>query len=105
MPVSLEAVVAIDTHVHIEDDGHGYHSLDDELMAASAAYFKAGANRAPSLPETRPSPWPPTRPTSSSTCPAPDWWLADLAALEIKPDVRPLILKENAARVLGLAGG
>ena len=33
----------------------------------------------------------------------PDRWLADFAALDIKPDVRPLILKENAARVLGFA--
>ncbi|MDT4914671.1 MAG: uncharacterized protein QOC66_3799 [Pseudonocardiales bacterium] len=33
----------------------------------------------------------------------PDRWLADFAALEIKPEVRPLILKDNAARVLGLA--
>jgi predicted TIM-barrel fold metal-dependent hydrolase len=32
----------------------------------------------------------------------PDRWLADFAALEIKDEVRPLILKDNAARVLGL---
>ena len=32
----------------------------------------------------------------------PDRWLADFAGLEIKDDVRPLILKENAMRVLGL---
>jgi predicted TIM-barrel fold metal-dependent hydrolase len=32
----------------------------------------------------------------------PDRWLADFAALDIKPEVRPLILKENAARLLGL---
>jgi hypothetical protein len=49
MPVDLDAVTAIDTHVHVEDDGHGHHSLDDELMAASAVYFKAGVNRTPSL--------------------------------------------------------
>ncbi len=49
MPINLDAVTAIDTHVHVEDDGHGHHSLDDELMAASAAYFKAGVNRTPSL--------------------------------------------------------
>ena len=49
MPVDLDAVTAIDTHVHVEDDGHGHHSLDDELLAASAAYFKAGVNRTPSL--------------------------------------------------------
>jgi uncharacterized protein len=32
----------------------------------------------------------------------PDRWLADFDALEIKPDVRPLILKDNAVRALGL---
>ena len=32
----------------------------------------------------------------------PDRWLADFAELEIKPEVRPLILKDNAARLLGL---
>jgi uncharacterized protein len=51
MPVNLDAVTAIDSHVHVEADGHGHHSLDDELLAASAAYFKAGANRTPALPE------------------------------------------------------
>jgi predicted TIM-barrel fold metal-dependent hydrolase len=33
----------------------------------------------------------------------PDRWLADFAALPIKPEVRPKILKDNAARLLGLA--
>jgi predicted TIM-barrel fold metal-dependent hydrolase len=32
----------------------------------------------------------------------PDRWLADFAKLDIKPHVRPKILKENAVRVLGL---
>ncbi|MCO8269143.1 amidohydrolase family protein [Actinoplanes sp. TRM 88003] len=32
----------------------------------------------------------------------PDRWLADFAALDIKPDVRPRILKDNAVRLLGL---
>jgi uncharacterized protein len=32
----------------------------------------------------------------------PDRWLADFEALDIKPEVRPLILKDNAARLLGL---
>jgi predicted TIM-barrel fold metal-dependent hydrolase len=34
----------------------------------------------------------------------PDRWLADFEALEIKPEVRPKILKHNAARLLGLKG-
>jgi uncharacterized protein len=33
---------------------------------------------------------------------APDRWLADFAAAPFRDEVRPLILKENAARVLGL---
>ena len=35
----------------------------------------------------------------------PDRWLADFEKLEIKPDVRPKILKGNAAALLGLAAG
>ncbi|MGW8379366.1 amidohydrolase family protein [Streptomyces sp. ODS28] len=34
----------------------------------------------------------------------PDRWLADFAKLDIKDEVRPKILKENAARLLGLDG-
>jgi uncharacterized protein len=33
----------------------------------------------------------------------PDRWLADFAKLDIKPEVRPKILKDNAARLFGLA--
>jgi uncharacterized protein len=32
----------------------------------------------------------------------PDRWLADFEQLDIRPEVRPLILKWNAARLLGL---
>ena len=34
---------------------------------------------------------------------SPERWMADFDKLPIKPEVRPLILKENAARLLGLA--
>ena len=34
----------------------------------------------------------------------PDRWLADFAVLEVRDDVRPLILKENAIDLLGLRG-
>ena len=34
----------------------------------------------------------------------PDRWLADFAELEFEDDVRPLILTDNAAHVLGLVG-
>jgi uncharacterized protein len=32
----------------------------------------------------------------------PDRWISDFDTLDIKPEVRPLILKDNAARLLGL---
>jgi predicted TIM-barrel fold metal-dependent hydrolase len=32
----------------------------------------------------------------------PDRWLTDFAKLDLKDEVRPLILKENAVRLLGL---
>jgi predicted TIM-barrel fold metal-dependent hydrolase len=32
----------------------------------------------------------------------PDRWMRDFAQLSIKDEVRPLILKENAARLFGL---
>ncbi|GMA18123.1 amidohydrolase family protein [Arsenicicoccus piscis] len=51
MSIDLDAVTAIDVHVHIESDDHGHHSLDDELMDASAAYFKAQHNRTPGVEE------------------------------------------------------
>ena len=35
----------------------------------------------------------------------PDRWLADFETLDIKPEVRPLILKDNAVRLLGLGSG
>ena len=44
-----ESLAAIDVHVHIEVDGHGHHSMDDELLAASAKYFRADHNRTPTL--------------------------------------------------------
>jgi len=33
----------------------------------------------------------------------PDRWLSDFEKLDIKPEVRPLILKENAVKLLGLS--
>jgi predicted TIM-barrel fold metal-dependent hydrolase len=35
----------------------------------------------------------------------PDRWLADFETIGIKDEVRPLILKENAVKLFGLAGG
>lgn len=49
MALRLDGLVAIDTHVHVEADGHGRFSLDDELLAASAKYFKSNDNRTPTV--------------------------------------------------------
>jgi uncharacterized protein len=49
MSIDLDTVVAIDTHVHVEADGHGCYSLDQELLDASAKYFKADAERTPTV--------------------------------------------------------
>src|SRR5580704_6801046 len=47
--LDLSALDGIDVHVHVESDGHGQLSLDDELLAASAKYFKASGDRAPTV--------------------------------------------------------
>ena len=47
--IDLSAVTAIDVHVHVESDGHGHCALDDELMDASAAYFRSSGNRTPTV--------------------------------------------------------
>lgn len=44
-----EPLAAIDVHVHVEQDGHGCFSLDQELMDASAKYFRAGHDRTPTV--------------------------------------------------------
>jgi uncharacterized protein len=47
--IDLDAITAIDAHVHVEADDHGHLSLDQELMDASAAYFKGSENRTPTV--------------------------------------------------------
>lgn len=49
MSWDLDSLVAIDTHVHVEQDCHGCCSLDQELLDASAAYFKGDDNRTPTV--------------------------------------------------------
>ncbi|GAB3200122.1 4-hydroxyphenyl-beta-ketoacyl-CoA hydrolase [Nocardioides hungaricus] len=49
--IDVDALVAIDVHTHVEADDHGRHSLDEELMAASAAYFRGDHPRTPTLDE------------------------------------------------------
>jgi uncharacterized protein len=43
------ALRGIDVHVHVESDGHGHASLDEELLAASTQYFKAAGDRVPTV--------------------------------------------------------
>jgi uncharacterized protein len=48
--LDLEALVAIDVHVHVEQDLSGHKSMDDELLAAAAKYFK-GEPYHPTVPQ------------------------------------------------------
>lgn len=47
--LDLDRLTAIDVHTHVEQDSHGCFSVDQELLDASAAYFRAGVNRTPTL--------------------------------------------------------
>lgn len=47
--MDLDALVAIDMHVHAEVGRDGHQSLPPELMAASARYFRSGHARTPTL--------------------------------------------------------
>lgn len=47
--IDFDAVTAIDVHTHVEIDGCGHRSLDDDLMAASEKYFKSGEERTPTV--------------------------------------------------------
>jgi predicted TIM-barrel fold metal-dependent hydrolase len=48
--MDLDDLVAIDVHVHVEQDLHGSLSMDDELLEAAATYFK-GEPHHPTVPE------------------------------------------------------
>jgi predicted TIM-barrel fold metal-dependent hydrolase len=47
--MDLDAIDAIDVHVHVEQDGHGCLALDQELLDASAKYFRADQDRTPTV--------------------------------------------------------
>jgi uncharacterized protein len=49
--VDVDALVALDVHTHAEVGADGRSSLSPELMAASAAYFKAQGHRQPTIDE------------------------------------------------------
>jgi predicted TIM-barrel fold metal-dependent hydrolase len=92
---NVDDLVAVDMHVHAEVSAAGHRALPEHLLSGSAADF----------PDLRiviahPSfPW-----QDEALAVAKDRWLADFDRLDLKPAVRPLILKENAVRLLGLAG-
>lgn len=48
--MDVDKLVAIDVHTHVEQDGHGCFALDQELLDASAAYFRADQDRTPAVP-------------------------------------------------------
>jgi len=48
-PIDIESLVAIDMHVHVEQDTNGCFSLDDELLDASAKYFRSDDERTPTV--------------------------------------------------------
>lgn len=47
--IDVDRIVALDVHTHIESDAHGHLSLDQELMDASAKYFRAEHPRTPTI--------------------------------------------------------
>src|SRR5918997_2347678 len=47
--MDLDALDAIDVHVHVEQDSHGCYALDQELLDASAKYFRADQDRTPTI--------------------------------------------------------
>jgi predicted TIM-barrel fold metal-dependent hydrolase len=49
--MDLDALVAIDVHTHAEVSADGHMSLPDNLMVASARYFKVTGGRALTVPE------------------------------------------------------
>lgn len=46
--VDVESITAVDMHVHLEKDDHGHVAMPDDIMEASAKYFKA-EERTPSI--------------------------------------------------------
>ena len=51
LDIDVDKLVAIDTHVHIEVDGHGHNALPQYMLDGMSAYFKTDPTR-PTLDET-----------------------------------------------------
>lgn len=47
--IDTDTIRALDMHTHVEADHHGHLSLDQELMDASAAYFRGDHPRTPTV--------------------------------------------------------
>src|SRR5437764_7178212 len=47
--MDLDAIDAIDVPAHVEQDSHGCFALDQELLDASAKYFRADQDRTPTV--------------------------------------------------------
>ncbi|GAA1640886.1 4-hydroxyphenyl-beta-ketoacyl-CoA hydrolase [Brevibacterium sanguinis] len=47
--IDTATITALDVHTHVESDDHDHTSLDDELLAASADYFRAAVPRTPTV--------------------------------------------------------
>jgi predicted TIM-barrel fold metal-dependent hydrolase len=47
--VDVDNIDALDVHTHVERDADGHFALDDQLLDASAKYFRAEDNRTPSV--------------------------------------------------------
>lgn len=47
--IDTRTIRALDMHTHVESDHHGHLSLDQELMDASAAYFRGDHPRTPTV--------------------------------------------------------
>jgi len=47
--MDIDRLVAIDMHVHVDQDSHGCFSLDQELIDALAKYFRADDERTPTV--------------------------------------------------------
>ena len=60
--MDLDQLDAIDVHVHVEQDSHGCFSVDQELLDASAKYFRADQDRTPTVADIADTTGPGTRP-------------------------------------------
>jgi hypothetical protein len=47
--IDVDEIVALDVHAHVERDMHDHYALDDELLDASARYFRSDDNRTPTV--------------------------------------------------------